>query len=58
VTLTVPVTHPGEEERQRFAVIDYKSNRLAPAGEPLTAWQHRPAALAREMLPDPYGRAT
>jgi exodeoxyribonuclease V beta subunit len=52
------VTHPGEEERQRFAVIDYKSNRLAPAGEPLTAWQHRPAALAREMLPDPYGRAT
>jgi exodeoxyribonuclease V beta subunit len=33
----------------RFAVVDYKTNRLAPEDEPLTAWHFRPAALAAEM---------
>jgi exodeoxyribonuclease V beta subunit len=33
----------------RFAVVDYKTNRLAAAEEELTAWHHRPAALAAEM---------
>jgi exodeoxyribonuclease V beta subunit len=33
----------------RFAVVDYKTNWLAPAGEELTVWHHRPAALAIEM---------
>jgi exodeoxyribonuclease V beta subunit len=33
----------------RFAVVDYKSNWLAPAGEELTVGHHRPAALAAEM---------
>jgi exodeoxyribonuclease V beta subunit len=33
----------------RFAVVDYKTNRLGALDEPLTAWHHRPAALAEEM---------
>ena len=33
----------------RYAIADYKTNRLATAGEPLTAWHHRPDALAAEM---------
>ena len=34
---------------ERFAVVDYKTNWLAPPGEDLTAWHHRPAALSAEM---------
>ena len=34
---------------ERFAVVDYKTNWLAAPGEPLSAWHHRPAALAAEM---------
>jgi exodeoxyribonuclease V beta subunit len=33
----------------RFVVVDYKTNRLGPAGEALTAWHYRPAALQAEM---------
>ncbi|HEU4659017.1 MAG TPA: PD-(D/E)XK nuclease family protein, partial [Capillimicrobium sp.] len=33
----------------RFAVVDYKTNRLGPPEEELTAWHHRPAALVAEM---------
>jgi exodeoxyribonuclease V beta subunit len=33
----------------RFAVVDYKTNRLGAIDEELTAWHHRPAALAEEM---------
>ncbi len=33
----------------RFLVVDHKTNRLAPPGEELTAWHHRPEALAAEM---------
>ena len=33
----------------RFAVVDYKTNWLGAPGEELTAWHHRPAALATEM---------
>ena len=29
-----------------YAIADYKTNWLAAPGEPLTAWQYRPAALA------------
>jgi exodeoxyribonuclease V beta subunit len=39
----------------RYAIVDYKTNRLAPAGEPLTAWHNRPAALATEMHHAHYG---
>jgi exodeoxyribonuclease V beta subunit len=34
---------------ERFAVVDYKTNWLAPPGEELTAWHHRPTALSAEM---------
>ncbi|MDX6728228.1 MAG: exodeoxyribonuclease beta subunit, partial [Baekduia sp.] len=37
-----------------YAIMDYKSNRLAAADEPLTAWHHRPAALAEEMQRSHY----
>ena len=40
---------------ERFAVVDYKTNWLAPPGEELTAWHHRPAALAAEMTHSHYG---
>jgi exodeoxyribonuclease V beta subunit len=33
----------------RFAIVDYKTNRLAAFDEPLTAWHHRPEALVVEM---------
>ncbi|MDQ6839961.1 MAG: PD-(D/E)XK nuclease family protein, partial [Actinomycetota bacterium] len=38
----------------RHVVIDYKSNRLAPGGEPLTAWHYRPEALAVAMADAHY----
>ena len=34
---------------ERFAIVDYKTNWLAPPGEELTAWHHRPTALSAEM---------
>jgi exodeoxyribonuclease V beta subunit len=40
---------------ERFAIVDYKTNRLAAPGEALTAWHHRPAALAAEMERAHYG---
>jgi exodeoxyribonuclease V beta subunit len=39
----------------RFAIVDYKTNWLAPPGEPLSAWHHRPAALLAEMKHSHYG---
>jgi exodeoxyribonuclease V beta subunit len=38
----------------RYVVVDYKTNRLAAAGEPLTAWHFRPAALATAMADAHY----
>ena len=45
----------GEDDDPRYAVVDYKTNWLAPPGEELTAWHHRPAALAAEMRHRHYG---
>ena len=42
------------EGGERFAVVDYKTNRLAGPGEPLTAWHYRPEALADEMQREHY----
>ncbi len=33
----------------RYAIADYKTNWLGGPGEALSAWHHRPAALAAEM---------
>ncbi|MBV8990810.1 MAG: UvrD-helicase domain-containing protein [Solirubrobacterales bacterium] len=40
---------------QRFAIIDYKTNWLGPAGEPLTLAHYRPESLAAEMSRAHYG---
>lgn len=38
----------------RYLVVDYKTNRLAPHGEPLTTWHYRPEALVRAMTDSHY----
>ncbi|QGQ18828.1 AAA family ATPase [Cellulomonas sp. JZ18] len=38
----------------RFVVVDYKTNRLAPPDDPLTAWHYRPAALVTAMTDAHY----
>jgi len=38
-----------------FAIVDYKTNWLAAPGEELSAWHHRPSALAAEMERAHYG---
>ena len=38
----------------RFLVVDYKTNRLAPDGEALTAWHYRHEALVTEMISAHY----
>ncbi len=43
-----------EARQQRFTVVDYKTNWLAPAGEELSQWHYRPAALAAEMQRSHY----
>ena len=42
------------EARDRFVIIDYKTNWLAPAGEPLSAAHYGTAALAVEMQRSHY----
>jgi exodeoxyribonuclease V beta subunit len=37
-----------------YAIVDYKTNRLAAPGEPLTAAHHRPSLLAEEMRRSHY----
>jgi exodeoxyribonuclease V beta subunit len=44
-SIDLVVRLPGE----RFAVVDYKTNWLGGTAAELTAWHHRPAALAEEM---------
>jgi exodeoxyribonuclease V beta subunit len=53
-SLDLVVRLPGPEGR-RFLVCDYKTNWLGSPDEPLTAWQHRPAALSAEMQRRHYG---
>ncbi len=38
----------------RYVVVDYKTNRLAPPDEPLTAWHFRPDALVAGMIDSHY----
>jgi exodeoxyribonuclease V beta subunit len=54
-SLDLVVRLPGPDGVQRFAIVDYKTNWLAGPGEELTAWHHRPAALASEMRRAHYG---
>ncbi len=48
------VARMADGDRPRFAIIDYKSDRLTPTGEPLTAWHYRSGALAEVMVRDHY----
>ena len=54
-SLDLVVRIPGAGDVPRFAVIDYKTNWLAGPVEELSAWHHRPAALAAEMQRAHYG---
>ena len=38
----------------RYVLADYKTNRLGPPDEPLTAWHYRPEAVQAEMLQAHY----
>lgn len=38
----------------RYLVVDYKTNRLAPHDELLTAWHYRPEAMAEAMMQAHY----
>lgn len=38
----------------RHLVVDYKTNRLAPAAEDLTLWHYRPGAMAAAMIDAHY----
>ena len=51
LVLRVPGTDGG---RDRYAIIDYKTNWLAPAGEPLSASHYGAAELAVEMQRSHY----
>jgi exodeoxyribonuclease V beta subunit len=46
---------PGPDGAPRFAIADYKTNWLGGPGEELSAWHHRPEALAAEMRRAHYG---
>jgi exodeoxyribonuclease V beta subunit len=44
----------GDGGTPRYLVVDYKTNRLAPPDEPLTAWHYRPSAMAEAMMQAHY----
>jgi exodeoxyribonuclease V beta subunit len=44
----------GASGAPHYLVVDYKTNWLGPAEEPLTAWHYRPDALVAEMQRDHY----
>ena len=55
IDLVLRLRGGGDGATPRFAIADHKTNWLAPPGAPLTAWQHRPSALASEMRHRHYG---
>ena len=44
----------GADATPRYLVVDYKTNRLGTAGQPLSAWDYRPQALATAMMQAHY----
>ena len=44
----------GGRGEPRYVVVDYKTNRLAPVTEPVTAWHYRPGAMAAAMIDAHY----
>ena len=53
-SLDLVVRVPGSAGAPRFAVIDYKTNWLGAAGEPLSTWHYRPEALVEAMYRSHY----
>jgi exodeoxyribonuclease V beta subunit len=51
IDLLLRVRGDGED---RFVVVDYKTNWLAPPGEELSGWHYRPAAMADAMIQAHY----
>ncbi|MDM7853666.1 UvrD-helicase domain-containing protein [Cellulomonas alba] len=49
--LRIPADAPGGH---RYLVVDYKTNRLGPVDEPLSAWHYRPEAMSAAMLDQHY----
>jgi exodeoxyribonuclease V beta subunit len=47
--LSGPVEDHAGAGRPRYAIVDYKTNRLGEPDRPPTAWDHRPAVLRAEM---------
>jgi len=45
---------PTGDGGHRYLVVDYKTNRLGPHDEPLTAWHYRPDALVEAMQDSHY----
>jgi exodeoxyribonuclease V beta subunit len=52
IDLVLRVT--GDGQPTRYLVADHKTNRLGTWGEPLTAWDYRPAALPDAMIRGHY----
>ena len=48
------VLRVGPATARRYVVVDYKTNRLGPPDEPLTAWHYRPEALTKAMIEAHY----
>ena len=54
-SIDLVVRRPDAAGEPVFAIADYKTNWLGASAEALTAWDHRPAAMAAEMVRGHYG---
>jgi exodeoxyribonuclease V beta subunit len=55
LVIRLPGVGPTAAGEPRFLIVDYKTNWLGPAGEPLRLVHYRPEALAAEMSRAHYG---
>jgi exodeoxyribonuclease V beta subunit len=53
-SIDLVVRVPGADGVQRYLVADHKTNRLGTWGQPITAWDYRPAALPEAMARGHY----
>ncbi len=53
-SLDVVLRVRGVDGTPRYLIIDYKTNRLGAAGQPLSAWDYRPEAMATAMMEAHY----
>ena len=55
IDLVIRLHRVGGVGGHQFLIVDYKTNWLGPAGEPLTLGHYQPSALAAEMNRAQYG---